>query len=86
MSSKAVRLEVVPPARDFSDMQDASVPLSAWPHFVRLIGGNGGKLLTSETYSNKANAVRAANTVKRTLGIDIPVVILDREDQEAIAA
>lgn len=54
--ARPLRLQVFPGA----DVTDTGVA-----HYVRLCGGNGEILMSSEPYAKKANALRAARSLQR---------------------
>jgi uncharacterized protein YegP (UPF0339 family) len=49
--------------------------------YVRLKGGNGGKIMQSEGYANKANAQRGARAAKRAIP-GAQIVTVDTRGEE----
>lgn len=88
MATHQPRLEVFPehrriPTNGHPDGDDQTEQ----KHYVRLVAGNGAKLMVSEAYDNPSNAVRAAHAINRATSgsVEYPngrlsIEILDQDE------
>lgn len=76
MAKHTPRLEVFPVTT--LGRENAKTFTSTIQHYVRLCSGNGSILMTSEGYSARNNARRAARAVSRIAG-GLPILTLDSE-------